>query len=170
VGVAGGHRPAGHRPIGELKSLGLADLWRPHVHVELELGVAPRDELADAGAGPGTHGEGGVIVGRGEQGGDAARAVAGDLGRRAVGVDEARGDVGVVVGRQPLDAVGAHALVAVAGTARERGQVDRCEPLLDEQEVVAAGGRLDEGHPIGAGPGIGHKAVLRVSAGPAGRR
>ena len=49
--------------------------------------------------------------------------LAGNLGLGAVGVYEASGDVGVFGARHPLNAIGAHTVVAVANGARERRDI-----------------------------------------------
>ena len=82
----------------------------------------------------------------GEPGGDAAGAVAGELGFGAVGVEEAEEEVAVGAAVEELDAVGADAGVAAAELAGEGGVAVEGEGLFDDEEVVAAGVGFDEGY------------------------
>src|SRR5450432_2165001 len=85
-----------------------------------------------------------VLPKRDPVGSNAAGAVAGNFGGAAVGVDEVDFEIGGCGGREPLDAVGADAVVAVADLAGEDGFVTIDFLRVDQQEVVAAGGGLHE--------------------------
>ncbi len=76
---------------------------------------------------------------------DAARTVSGELCVRAIGVDEADAKVEIFLARgrvNPLDAVGAHAVMAFADQSGEILDSGGSKLAIDDQEVIAAGGSL----------------------------
>ena len=83
-----------------------------------------------------------------------ARAVARDLRLGAIGIQQSYAEVGVRGGQHPLDAIGADAVVTIANATGEGVNVAGRMGKIDDQEIVAAGGRFNERN-------AGHIRVLR---------
>src|SRR5579864_8697774 len=142
VRIAHGNGNAAHFTEGELDGEFISYLRLAHVGFKIELRAIAANQGAGFHAGAGAYNRLVSSLLRGEPGGDAAGAVAGDFGFGAIGVEETGTDIGVGGGKEPLHAVGTNALVAVAHAAAEGSQVGAGVQAVHNEEVVAAGAGL----------------------------
>jgi hypothetical protein len=79
---------------------------------------------------------------------DAARPIAGELCLAAVCIKQAQEQIPVGSALQELDTIGAHTCVPHAELARELCVTALGQRLFDNQEVIAAGVRFNEGNHV----------------------
>src|SRR5215831_9432544 len=146
VRIPHGDRRAVRLAESQLDGEIVAHLRLAHVHLELKGVFVPRQKFAmfDSRAGADSQLAGLALAN--QAGGNAARAVTGDLGFAAIGVDQAGTNVGFARGKQPFHAVCADAIVTIAHALAELVEILGCVHAFNDQKVVAAGRRLDEWH------------------------
>src|SRR3974390_2044782 len=148
VRVAHGNRDAGENAVPQADRLLAADFRSSHRSAKFKGVVYTRDQLAGLYPGVGANHNGIAFVLGAEPGRDAAGAVAGNFGIGSVGVNQANGEVGVGSGQHPLDPVGADSVVTVADAPGECGDVLGSVLEVNNQKVVAAGGRFYKGYGV----------------------
>src|SRR6185437_4799097 len=158
VRISHGDGNAAHLAKGKLNGELVAYLGLAHVSFKFEFGAVAANQGAGLHAGAGTHHKLVSSLLRSQPGGDTAGAIAGNFSFRTISVEEAGADIGVGGGKQPLHAVGANALVAVAHAAADGGKIRPGVQPVHDEEIVAAGASLNErngggrSHSPSAGP------------------
>ena len=123
-------------------TLGLA-----HLHFKLKTMVFPGDKIAMLHACARADGYIARMALAHQVRGDAARAIAGDFRFTAVGIDQASLHIGIGGGKEPLHAIRAHAVVAVADAPAELCQISGRMLTVNDQKIISAAGRFGKRDP-----------------------
>lgn len=151
VRIAHRHGDAAHFAESKLDGEFISDLGLAHGDLEVELHFGAAHERTGLDASPGSDGESLFCLVVSEVGSHAPGTVAGNFRLRSIGIEEAGANVGIVRREKPLHAVGPESVATITDATTERGEVSGSMDTLDDQEIVAAGVRLDKGNDHGFG-------------------
>src|SRR5438067_5920841 len=117
----------------------IADLRLSHGDLKFErcFGVRRQRTCFDSSAGADINFASRIL--RAQVGRHTTGTIAGDFCLRPVRIEQARANVGILSGKEPLYAIGADSIVAVANSFAEAGEIGWRVHAVNDKEIIAAG-------------------------------